>query len=41
MGTDERDFVEATASENARLLETARRVKAAADDASPPAMSTN
>jgi hypothetical protein len=33
VGSDDRDFVEATASENARLLETARMVKAAADEA--------
>ena len=33
MSTDDRDFVEATASENANLLGIARRVKAAADEA--------
>jgi hypothetical protein len=33
VGTDDRDFVEATAAENARLREIADRVKAAADDA--------
>jgi hypothetical protein len=33
MGADDRDFVAATAAENARLREIARRVKAAADEA--------